>query len=157
MVKNRLHPSRGGTSDELQNEPKRSIRLPVLPFWRSQQQAPPLLAQGRRFQSDPSVIARGTIESTCIRVHDKHARFVPVTNRGFRQRSKMYTNVIASNRGSATGAKRETVPQDNIRQLVEQAAASSGAQDEERISGRIAQQQDELDKLVKERDGLLKK
>jgi uncharacterized small protein (DUF1192 family) len=45
----------------------------------------------------------------------------------------------------------------NIRQLVEQAAASSGAQDEERISGRIAQQQDELDKLVKERDALLKK
>jgi hypothetical protein len=34
----------------------------------------------------------------------KHARFVPVTNRGFRQRSKMYTNVIASNRGSAAVA-----------------------------------------------------
>ena len=46
---------------------------------------------------------------------------------------------------------------DNIRQLIEQAAASSGAQDEERISGRIAQQQDELDKLVKERDARLKK
>ena len=45
----------------------------------------------------------------------------------------------------------------NIRQLVEQAAASSGAQDEERISGRIAQQQDELDKLIKERDAMLKK
>jgi hypothetical protein len=46
---------------------------------------------------------------------------------------------------------------DNIRQLIEQAAASSGAQDEERISGRIAQQQEELDKLVKERDVALKK
>ena len=52
---------------------------------------------------------------------------------------------------------RVAVIRDNIRQLVEQAAASSGAQDEERISGRIAQQQDELDKLVKERDALLKK
>ena len=52
---------------------------------------------------------------------------------------------------------RIAVIRDNIRQLVEQAAASSGAQDEERISGRIAQQQDELDKLVKERDALLKK
>ena len=52
---------------------------------------------------------------------------------------------------------RIAVIRDNIRRLVEQAAASSGAQDEERISGRIAQQQDELDKLVKERDGLLKK
>ena len=52
---------------------------------------------------------------------------------------------------------RIAIIRDNIRQLVEQAAASSGAQDEERISGRIAQQQDELDKLVKERDALLKK
>jgi uncharacterized small protein (DUF1192 family) len=47
--------------------------------------------------------------------------------------------------------------QNNIRQLVEQAAASLGAQDEERTSGRIAQQQEELDKLVMERDALLKK
>jgi len=52
---------------------------------------------------------------------------------------------------------RIAVIRDNIRQLVEQAAASSGAQDEERISGRIAQQQDELDKLVNERDARLKK
>jgi uncharacterized small protein (DUF1192 family) len=51
---------------------------------------------------------------------------------------------------------RIAIIRDNIRQLVEQAAASSGAQDEERISGRIAQQQEELDKLVKERDALLK-
>ena len=52
---------------------------------------------------------------------------------------------------------RIAILRDNIRQLVEQAAASSGAQDEERTSGRIAQQQSELDKLVKERDALLKK
>jgi uncharacterized small protein (DUF1192 family) len=52
---------------------------------------------------------------------------------------------------------RIAVIRDNIRRLVEQAAASSGAQDEDRISGRIAQQQDELDKLVNERDARLKK
>ena len=52
---------------------------------------------------------------------------------------------------------RIAVIRDNIRRLVEQAAASSGARDEERTSGRIAQQQEELDKLVKERDALLKK
>jgi uncharacterized small protein (DUF1192 family) len=52
---------------------------------------------------------------------------------------------------------RIAIIRDNIQRLVEQAAASSGAQDEERISGRIAQQQDELDKLVKERDARLKK
>ena len=46
---------------------------------------------------------------------------------------------------------------DNIRQLVEQAAALSGAQDEELTSGRIAQQQEELDRLVKARDAMSKK
>ena len=51
---------------------------------------------------------------------------------------------------------RIAIIRDNIRQLVEQAAASSGAQNEERTSGRIAQQQEELDKLVKERDSMSK-
>jgi hypothetical protein len=46
---------------------------------------------------------------------------------------------------------------DNIRQLIEQAAANSGAGDEARNADRIAQQQDELDKLLKERDALAKK
>jgi hypothetical protein len=52
---------------------------------------------------------------------------------------------------------RIAVIRDNLRQLVEQAAASSGAQDEERASDRIAQQQEQLDKLVKERDAMSKK
>jgi uncharacterized small protein (DUF1192 family) len=52
---------------------------------------------------------------------------------------------------------RIAVLQDNIRQLIEQAAASSGARDEERTSERIAQQQEELEKLVKARDARLKK
>jgi hypothetical protein len=52
---------------------------------------------------------------------------------------------------------RIAVLRDNIRQLIEQAAASSGAQDEERTSGRITQQQEELEKLVKERDAMFKR
>ncbi|MGC2809229.1 MAG: hypothetical protein WA303_02500 [Bradyrhizobium sp.] len=52
---------------------------------------------------------------------------------------------------------RIAVLRDNIRQLVEQAAASSGARDEERTSERIAQQQQELEKLVKQRDAMLEK
>ena len=52
---------------------------------------------------------------------------------------------------------RIAILRDNIRQLVEQAAASSGAQDEERTSGRMAQQQEELDRLVKARDAMMKK
>jgi hypothetical protein len=51
---------------------------------------------------------------------------------------------------------RIAILQDNMRQLVEQAAGSSGAQDEERTSERIAQQQEQLDRLIKQRDALLK-
>ena len=46
---------------------------------------------------------------------------------------------------------------DNIRQLTEQAAASSGAGDEARNADRIAQQTEELEKLIKQRDALGKK
>ena len=46
---------------------------------------------------------------------------------------------------------------DNLRQLVEQAAAASGSQNEERIADRIAQQTEELDKLILERDSRAKK
>jgi uncharacterized small protein (DUF1192 family) len=52
---------------------------------------------------------------------------------------------------------RIAILRDNLRQLVEQAAGSSGAQDEERTAERIAQQTDELDKLVLERDARSKK
>jgi len=52
---------------------------------------------------------------------------------------------------------RIAVIRDNIRQLTEQAAASSGAGDEERTANRIAEQQEELDALVKQRDEMLKK
>jgi len=47
--------------------------------------------------------------------------------------------------------------QDNLRQLVEQAAAYSGAADEERNADRIADQQAKLDALLKEREALLSK
>lgn len=49
---------------------------------------------------------------------------------------------------------RIAIVRDNIRQLIEQAAAYSGAGDEERNADRIAEQQDELDRLVKQRDQL---
>ena len=53
--------------------------------------------------------------------------------------------------------RRIAIVRDNIRQLIEQAAANSGAGDESRNADRIAQQQEELDRLIKERDKLLKK
>jgi hypothetical protein len=49
------------------------------------------------------------------------------------------------------------IVRDNIRQLVEQAAAYSGAANEERNADRIAQQTEELEKLTKERDARLSK
>jgi len=52
---------------------------------------------------------------------------------------------------------RIAVLQGNLRQLIEQAAGRSGGQTEERNSDRIAQQSEELDRLSKVRDALLKK
>ena len=52
---------------------------------------------------------------------------------------------------------RIAIVRDNIRQLIEQAAAFSGAEDEERNADRIAQQTEELDVLVKQRDALVQK
>ena len=52
---------------------------------------------------------------------------------------------------------RIAILQDNIRQLVEQAAGRSGGQTEERNSERISQQSEELDRLTRERDALSKK
>jgi hypothetical protein len=52
---------------------------------------------------------------------------------------------------------RIAILRDNLRQLAEQAAGSSGAQDEERTAERITQQTDELDKLVLERDARSRK
>jgi uncharacterized small protein (DUF1192 family) len=51
---------------------------------------------------------------------------------------------------------RIAILRDNIRQLVEQAAAQSGAGDEARASERIAQQTEELEKLTAQRDALKK-
>ncbi len=53
--------------------------------------------------------------------------------------------------------KRIQIVEDNLRELVEQAAAFSGAADEERNADRIADQQAKLDALLKEREMLLAK
>lgn len=52
---------------------------------------------------------------------------------------------------------RIAIVRDNIRQLVEQGAAFSGAEDEERNAERIEQQNEELERLTRERDALAKK
>jgi hypothetical protein len=52
---------------------------------------------------------------------------------------------------------RIAILRDNIRQLIEQAAANSGAADEDRNADRIAQQNEELKTLNRQRDALLKK
>jgi len=50
--------------------------------------------------------------------------------------------------------ERIAILEDNLRDLVEQAAAYSGGNDEERSADRIAEQQQELDALKKQRDTL---
>jgi hypothetical protein len=52
--------------------------------------------------------------------------------------------------------QRIAILRDNIRQLVEQAAAFSGDRDESRNADRIAQQSEELDRLLKQREARLK-
>jgi hypothetical protein len=53
--------------------------------------------------------------------------------------------------------KRIQIVEDNLRELIEQAAAYSGAADEERNADRIAAQQAKLDTLLKEREALIAK
>jgi predicted ATPase len=53
--------------------------------------------------------------------------------------------------------RRIQIVEDNLRELIEQAAAFSGAADEERASQRIADQQAKLDALLKEREALVGK
>jgi hypothetical protein len=52
---------------------------------------------------------------------------------------------------------RIAVLRDNIRQLVEQAAAAAGERNDERIADRLEQQNAELDRLTQVRDALLEK
>ncbi|UZE47390.1 hypothetical protein [Rhodopseudomonas sp. P2A-2r] len=52
---------------------------------------------------------------------------------------------------------RIAILQDNIRQLVEQAAGASGGSTEERTADRLEAQNAELDKLTAARDALLGK
>jgi hypothetical protein len=51
--------------------------------------------------------------------------------------------------------RRIAIVRENLRQLIEQAAARSGAADEALASDRISQQSEELDRLTRERDALL--
>jgi uncharacterized small protein (DUF1192 family) len=53
--------------------------------------------------------------------------------------------------------QRIAIVRDNIRQLIEQAAAFSGAEDEDRNADRLAQQNEELERLTQQRDTLVKK
>ena len=50
--------------------------------------------------------------------------------------------------------RRIAVIRDNIRELTEQAAALSGAGDESRVADRIAEQEEALAELLKEREAL---
>jgi hypothetical protein len=51
--------------------------------------------------------------------------------------------------------ERLSVVRDNLRDLVEQAAAYSGAGDEDRMSERIAEQEAKLEELTQQREALL--
>ena len=52
--------------------------------------------------------------------------------------------------------ERIAIVRDNIRELIEQAAALSGAEDETRAADRIAEQEQLLAELLEKRESLLK-
>ena len=58
---------------------------------------------------------------------------------------------MANTRSPTEIDERIAIVRGNLRDLTEQAAAYSGAADEERTADRIADQQDELDALLAER------
>jgi hypothetical protein len=64
---------------------------------------------------------------------------------------------MTNSRSLAEIEKAIQIVEDNLRQLQEQAAAYSGAADEERNANRIADQEAKLDALLKEREALLHK
>jgi hypothetical protein len=64
---------------------------------------------------------------------------------------------MTDSRAIAELEKRIADVRENIRVLIEQAAARSGAADEELAANRIAQQTEALERLEKERDALSKK
>jgi hypothetical protein len=64
---------------------------------------------------------------------------------------------MADNETLAEINRRIAIVQDNLRELIEQAAAYSGAEDEERNADRIADQEAKLAELEKQRDALLGK
>jgi uncharacterized small protein (DUF1192 family) len=74
-------------------------------------------------------------------------------------RSLTWENIMSNGHSLSLSEleQRIAIIRGNIRQLVEQAAAFSGAEDEARNADRIAQQTEELERLVKQRDALLKK
>jgi hypothetical protein len=59
--------------------------------------------------------------------------------------------------GLAALDERLSVVRDNLRELVEQAAAYSGAADEDRMSSRIADQEAQLEDLTRQREALLQR
>ena len=59
---------------------------------------------------------------------------------------------MPSNLSLAELDDRIAVLRDNIRQLIEQAAAASGERNEARIADRLSQQNEELERLTRERD-----
>jgi hypothetical protein len=62
-----------------------------------------------------------------------------------------------SSLSSSELADRIAIVRDNIRQITEQAAAVSGAADENRNADRLASQNDELEELLKEQERRLRK
>ena len=97
-----------------------------------------LHARLRRHDNDGDIEKSGSLPITLVPVEPKVRK-------------------MADNEALAEINRRIAIVQDNLRELIEQAAAFSGAEDEERNADRIADQEAKLAELEKQRDALLGK
>jgi hypothetical protein len=99
----------------------------------------------------PCVLLRHEITSLLMSAHRAeycaHASAPPQFSQG---------DDMADQAALAEIERRIRIVEDNLRELMEQAAAYSGAADEERNADRIADQQAKLDALMKDRETLLR-
>jgi hypothetical protein len=100
--------------------------------------------------SDPSQTSgKVNVRAIC----DRRTATMVLRFRSATQEARMETGPLSL----AEVDERLSVVRDNLRELVEQAAAYSGAGDEELMGSRIAKQEAQLEQLTQQREALLQR
>jgi hypothetical protein len=154
-----------GASSACYGDPPIRARSPLIPIFEQSEEPFKRRIETAGIPSESEIVPRRSFTIRCPL--DRGARPAPTTaavsfqgrsgysrKRGFPEELTM---TEGANLSLAEIDRRIAIARDNIRQLIEQAAAFSGAGDESRNADRIARQTEELEKLIKQRDALQKK